>query len=348
MNPLESPSDFQATLIDWFDTVAKPYPWRETTDPWHILVSEIMLQQTQIATVLNKNFFTNFIKKFPTPAIIAKASEQEILSAWEGLGYYRRVRNLQKAAIAICEDHNGIFPTDYQQILDLPGIGKYTAGAVSSFAYNNPQPIVDANVARIFARIFDYKERVDASKGQKQLWSWAEQLLSHDNPRSYNSALMELGQQTCSNKSPKCDSCVIKTFCTATDPESLPKKKLAKKIVLVDEFALFCVDEKKRILLQQEASSERRAGMWKLPLREFSQTENLPLLSKSTYAITHHKVTLRVFKCDTKSIKTIPLIEPLPVDQQTQETWHKISELTDLPMPSPFRKVLNQLLEDHF
>jgi len=309
------------------------------------LVSEIMLQQTQVATVLNKNFFTNFIEKFPTPAAISVASEQEILRAWEGLGYYRRVRNLQKAAIAICEEHDGVFPTDYQEILGLPGIGKYTAGAVSSFAYNNPQPIVDANVARIFSRVFNYKERVDSSAGQKQLWSWAEQLLSQENPRSYNSALMELGQQTCSNKAPQCDCCVIQTFCTATEPESLPVKKAAKKTVLMDEFALFSIDEKKRILLQQEASENRRAGMWKLPLRAFSQTENLPLLSKSTYAITHHKVTLRVFQC---GFKNLPPRETLHEVNPVEESWHEISDLKQLPMPSPFRKVLNQLLEDHF
>ena len=344
MNPLAFPNKFQTSLIDWFDNVAKPYPWRQTTDPWHILVSEIMLQQTQVATVLNKNFFTSFIERFPTPAAIAVASEQEILSAWEGLGYYRRVRNLQKAAIAICDNHGGKFPTDYQEILDLPGIGKYTAGAVSSFAYNNPQPIVDANVARIFSRIFNYKERVDASAGQKQLWSWAEQLLSHENPRSYNSALMELGQQTCSNKSPQCEFCVIQTFCSTSDPESLPVKKAAKKTVLVDEFALFCIDDKKRILLQQEDSKNRRAGMWKLPLRAFSETENLPLLSKSTYAITHHKVTLRVFQCDSKCLP----LNTLPEMNTAKEDWHKISELKEIPMPSPFRKVLNHLLKDHF
>jgi A/G-specific adenine glycosylase len=123
-NPLDVPQKFQLALIKWFQAEGKTYPWRETSDPWHILISEVMLQQTQISTVLNKNFFFKFIEKFPTPASIAKAPEQEILSAWEGLGYYRRVRNLQKAAIAICERHDGKFPQDYNQILSLPGIGK--------------------------------------------------------------------------------------------------------------------------------------------------------------------------------------------------------------------------------
>ena len=340
MTPLDSPSRFQTALTKWFNSEGKTYPWRETTDPWHILISEVMLQQTQVATVLNKNFFTKFIKKFPTPASIAKAPEQEILSAWEGLGYYRRVRNLQKAAIAICDQHGGIFPSDYHEILALPGIGKYTAGAVSSFAYNLPQPIVDANVARVFSRLFNYHQRVDSTTGQKQLWQWAEQLLSLKQPRAYNSALMELGQQVCTNKTPQCNICVLQKFCAATEPEKLPLKKAAKKAVLVDEFALFCIDDKKRILLQQEATQQRRAGMWKLPLREFSQTDSLPLISKSNYAITHHKVTLRIFQTHSNNLPLAP--------NDVTEQWHKIEELADIPMPSPFRKALNNLLQDHF
>lgn len=342
MSPLENPPEFQSALLQWFQSEGKTYPWRKTTDPWHILISEVMLQQTQVSTVLNKNFFTKFTEKYPTPASIATAPEQEILSAWEGLGYYRRVRNLQKAAVAICELHDGVFPRDYDEILALPGIGKYTAGAVSSFAYDLPQPIVDANVARVFSRLFDFQQRVDSSAGQKQLWQWAENLLSHNNPRIYNSALMELGQQTCTNKSPQCGVCIVSAFCSTKNPETLPLKKAAKKTVLVDEFAIFCIDNNKRILLQQESSEQRRAGMWKLPLHDFSKTENLPLLSKSTYAITHHKVTLRVFQCAFENLPTSAS------PKQVTEKWHLISELVDIPMPSPFRKVLDKLLQDHF
>ncbi len=339
-SPLVAPLKFQNALIAWFNAEGKTYPWRETSDPWHILISEVMLQQTQVSTVLNKQFFTRFIEKFPTPVSIASASEQEILSAWEGLGYYRRVRNLQQAAIAICKHHAGIFPREYEKILALPGIGKYTAGAVSSFAYGIPQPIVDANVARVFARVFDFQVQIDSSQGQKQLWSWADQLLSQKNPKLYNSALMELGQQVCTNKSPKCLVCPINSFCTAKQPENLPLKKAAKQSVLVEEFALFCIDDQKRILLQQESSQNRRAGMWKLPLRDPSVTENLPLLNSSTYGITHHKVTLKVFHSSPKNL-------PLTMNPSS-EKWHHIEDLQKIPMPSPFRKVLNTLLKDHF
>lgn len=340
MTPLHNPGKFQSALIEWFQTEGNTYPWRETNDPWHILISEVMLQQTQIQTVLNKHFFTRFINKYPTPKSISNATEQEILSAWEGLGYYRRVRNLQKAAIVICEKHDGVFPREYDQILALPGVGRYTAGAVSSFAYDLPQPIVDANVARVFSRLFDYHIRVDSSAGQKQLWEWAEALLSQQQPLIYNSALMELGQRVCTNKSPKCNLCVISKYCSASKPESLPIKKSAIKTVLVDEFAILCIDNKKRIILQQESSQQRRAGMWKLPLRTATQTADFPLLNKSTYAITHHKVTLRIHQC---FLKNLP---PRPKD--VTEKWFEISELTQVPMPSPFRKVLEKILSDHF
>ncbi|MGJ8671923.1 A/G-specific adenine glycosylase [Rubritalea sp.] len=329
------PAAFQRALITWYEAVAKDYPWRQTTDPWHILVSEVMLQQTQVATVLGKGFFTRFIEKYPTPASIANAPEQDILSAWEGLGYYRRVRNLQKAAQAICEHHDGSFPRAHSEILDLPGIGQYTAGAVASFAYNDAKALVDANVARIFSRIFDYQERVDSTAGTKQLWLWAEQLVSHDKPRLYNSALMELGQQVCSNKSPKCLLCPIKQWCCTTKPEELPIKKARKKTVLVDELCMLAIRDG-QILLHKASDTARRSGMWQLPERESHELESQELLLKTSYAITHHKVNLSIF------------LAPQKMKAATDEAWHTLDSLGELPMPSPFRKALNTLLDDYF
>lgn len=328
---------FQSSLIDWFKRVGKDYPWRQTTDPWHILVSEVMLQQTQVATVLGKGFYTRFLERYPTPESIANAPEQEILSAWEGLGYYRRVRNLQKAAKAICENHEGIFPTQHSEILELPGIGQYTAGAVASFAYNKSQPLVDANVARIFSRLFDFQQRVDSTTGTKQLWLWAEELVSLDQPRLYNSALMELGQQICTNKSPKCDICPAKTFCQTSDPSALPLKKARKKTVLLDELCMLALDLKNHtILLHKASDSARRSGMWKLPERQAHELETQPLLLKTNYTITHHKVTLYIYQAPEK------------IELQQNEAWHPLTSLDELPLPSPFRKALNTLLLDYF
>ena len=333
-HPLRNKRAFQNALVKWFDSQGKDYPWRKTTDPWAILVSEIMLQQTQVATVLGKGHYTRFMARYPTPYTMAEASEQEILKAWEGLGYYRRARNLHAAAKAITQGHSGVFPTKYEEVRALPGIGQYTAGAVASFAYNQSQPIVDANVARVFSRLFDFQERVDTSAGSKQLWQWASELVPANNPRSYNSALMELGQRQCSNKSPNCPECPVNNFCHCSEPTNLPIKKSAAKITRIDEFALFARDSHGRILLQQVQKGERREGMWSLPRREHEETLDLPLALKTTYGITRYHVTLRVYASHEDSLTL-----------GENESWHLPESLASLPMPSPDRRALESILE---
>ncbi len=333
-HPLQHKRAFQTALVQWFETKGKDYPWRRTTDPWPILVSEIMLQQTQVATVLGKGHYTRFMALYPTPRDMAEAAEQEILKAWEGLGYYRRARNLHAAAKAITRDHRGIFPRKYEEIRALPGIGQYTAGAVASFAYNEAQPIVDANVARVFSRLFDFQERIDTSAGNKQLWKWATELVPAENPRAFNSAIMELGQQQCSNKSPNCTTCPLRRFCHCSEPTTLPIKKSAAKVTRVDEFALFTQDSHGRILLQQVQKGERREGMWSLPRREHAETLDLPLALKTTYAITRYQVTLRVY-ADSN----------MPRSTRQHESWHLLDDLESLPMPSPDRRALESILE---
>jgi len=324
---------FQEALIQWFEGEKEDYPWRRTTDPWAILVSEVMLQQTQVATVLGKGFYVRFLERFPDVESIADASEQEILRAWEGLGYYRRVRNLQKTAQAVVVQHGGEFPREHAELLDLPGVGKYTAGAVSSFAYHQAQPLVDANVARVFARLFNYRERVDSSAGQKQLWKWAGELLSHDDPAAYNSALMELGQKVCKNKNPQCMLCPVRDFCVAEEPEALPIKKEKKATVLVDEHALWVVNAKGDILLAQEPVKGRREGMWALPKVTESVVDGAEKLYQANYGITHHKVTLRVY-----------LGEEAQLSCDLKKAWVTVKQLDDYPMPSPFRKAVDKLL----
>lgn len=337
-SPLTSTASFQKTLIEWFTKEAKSYPWRLTQDPWAILVSEIMLQQTQVKTVLGSDpsgkggHYLRFMALYPTPSSMAAADEQEILKAWEGLGYYRRARNLHAAARAITHDHAGIFPRSFEEIGSLPGIGPYTVGAVCSFAYDEPRPIVDANVARVFSRLFDYQERIDTTAGTKQLWQWASDLLPKKNARQYNSALMELGQSYCANKSPDCPNCPVRKFCQTTDPAGLPIKKSATKISRIEEFALYTRDSHGRILLQQQETGKRRAGMWSLPRRPQEQTLDLPLCLKTTYHITRYHVTLSIFSTET-------------AQREENEQWHRIEDLESLPMPSPDRRALESILD---
>lgn len=333
-HPLHNTRAFQNKLIGWFEKEGKSYPWRNTTDPWAVLVSEIMLQQTQIATVLDKGHYARFMALYPTPRDMAEATGQEILRAWEGLGYYRRARNLHAASRAITNNHDGVFPREFGKIRALPGIGAYTAGAVASFAYNEARPIVDANVARVFSRLFDFQERIDTAAGNKQLWQWAADLVPKNNPRAYNSALMELGQTFCSNKSPDCLSCPVRHFCQCTQPAELPMKKSAAKITRVDEFAVFSKDSHDRILLEKQGAGNRREGMWHLPRRKHKETLDLPLALKTTYTITRYHVTLRVYHSSADA--TPP---------GAQDQWHPLYKLESLPMPSPDRRVLESLLD---
>lgn len=328
MNLERDIASFQEALLSWFAGEKENFPWRQTTDPWAILVSEVMLQQTQVATVLGKGFYVNFLERFPDVKSISKASEQEILKAWEGLGYYRRVRNLQKTAQAVVTEYEGVFPSKHSDIIKLPGIGPYTAGAVASFAFNQAQPIVDANVARLFSRIFNFHELIDSTKGGKQLWSWAEQLLHHNNPREYNSALMELGQKVCKNKNPQCMLCPVRNFCTTDEPEALPKKKPKRKTVEVLEQCIWVIKDNK-ILLSQAPNTARREGMWSLPLRDINK-KNKPIY-EAKYGITHHKVTLKIYMGHTSEVLE-------------NEVWHPLDSLESLPMPSPYRKAVNALL----
>ena len=325
-HPLKDKRQFRNAILEWFQENAKSYPWRETTDPWPILVSEIMLQQTTVASVIANHRFENFLQEFPNIEAISVSSEEKLLRAWEGLGYYNRVRNLQKTAQTILQDYEGKFPSDAETLETLPGVGRYTAGAVSSFAFDHPAPIVDGNIARVLSRLLDYHKEVDSTEGQKVMWKTAGELLAPSKARLFNSALMELGQTICSPKSPNCLKCPVQSFCQTNDPSSLPVKKPRKKFVQINEHAFFWI-ENNRILLSKGHDS-RRKGFWKLPLRSPEECAHLDFLSQHRYTITHYKVTLYLYHA-----KPPHLLE--------DEEYHFISELSDLPIATPIRKILS-------
>lgn len=330
-HPVKKKRRFRNALLEWFQANAKSYPWRETTDPWAILVSEIMLQQTTVTSVIANHRFEKFLEEFPNIKAIAIASEKKILRAWEGLGYYNRVRNLQKAAQTILYKYQGNFPSEAITLETLPGVGRYTAGAVSSFAFDHPAPIVDGNIARVLSRLLDYHEEVDSTGGKKVIWKTAAELLDPSKARLFNSALMELGQTICSPKSPACLICPVQSFCQTKAPSFLPVKKPRKKFVPIDEHALFWI-EQNQILLSKGHDS-RRKGFWKLPLRSPEECSHLELLSQHRYTITHHKVTLHLYHA-----KPPHLLE--------DEEYHLISELSNLPIATPIRKILSQKATD--
>ncbi|MGI9241062.1 MAG: A/G-specific adenine glycosylase [Verrucomicrobiales bacterium] len=331
-SPLEQPGAFARALVSWFDEGGKDYPWRRTRDPYAVLVSELMLQQTQVATVLGRAYFENWMERFPTPAALAAAPEEVVLKAWEGLGYYRRARNLQRAAVAIVDDHGGEFPRDPESILALPGVGKYTAGAVASFAFGAPEPIVDGNIARVLARLFDFHGEIDSTKGARQLWEWAGELVPAEDARAYNSGLMELGQTHCAVGEAACGECPVAQFCLTETPELLPKRKPRTKTTRVDEHVRLVVEDGK-LLLEQE-SGRRREGLWKLPELSESRLGTAELLHEMKYSITRYRVTLRVY-ADRQRGRALG----------EGEAWFAREELDSLPMPSPYRKALVALTE---
>lgn len=204
---------FQQTLIQWFKKHGRDLPWRKTQDPYHILVSEFMLQQTQVVRVA-QDYFHQFLVRFPSLQALAEADEASVLEAWAGLGYYNRAKNLHKLAKIIVTEFHGVFPQNYDQILNLPGIGKYTAGAILSFAFNLDFPIVDTNVYRILKRVFlqDLKE-LSPTQLEKTIWALSEQLLVKGDAWTFNQAILDLGALICIAQKPRCTKCPIRTIC---------------------------------------------------------------------------------------------------------------------------------------
>ncbi len=336
-DPLKNRKDFRTALNAWFLKNGKDYPWRRTEEAYAILISEVMLQQTQIATVLGRGFYTRFLEMFPTVQSLARADDERLLKAWEGLGYYRRVRMLRETARAVIAEYGGDFPMELDPLMKLPGIGRYTANALRAFAADLPAAVVDGNVARVFSRMMDFQAVIDDSAGQKQMWEWAEILADRENSRIYNSALMELGQTICRPGVPDCLSCPVAKFCKTQEPELLPIKRQKVIVTAVDEHALWLIDAGGRILLHREGG-KRREGLWKLPTRDAEEISTLPILTELNYTITRYRVTLRVHHGEMLREK-FELIDG--------EVWQAREDILALAMPSPFRKAIEKLLSEN-
>lgn len=324
---------FRAALLRWFKTHGKDYPWRRTRDPYALLVSEVMLQQTQIATVLGKGYYTRFLEEFPSVVDLAGASDERLLKAWEGLGYYRRARMLRETARAVVDRHGGEFPQELGALCDLPGIGPYTAGALRAFSFGLPAVLVDGNVVRVVARMMDFAGVADAGPGAKQIDRWAAELADDGNPRAYHAALMELGQTFCRPKLVECLECPVASHCATRDPLALPVKKPRVKVTKVDEHALWLRDANGRVLLHHE-SGPRRTGLWKLPLRDGGDLAGLPVMAEMSYAITRYRVRMVVHDgCGTA-------VQPVEGD-----SWVDPEDIGGLAMAAPFRKMVERLLD---
>ncbi|MES2980989.1 MAG: A/G-specific adenine glycosylase [Verrucomicrobiota bacterium] len=334
-SPFAAKKKFREALGDWFARVGKDYPWRRTREPYPVLVSEMMLQQTQIATVLGKGYYTRFLEKFPDIESLARADDESLLKAWEGLGYYRRARMLRETARAILTKHAGKFPQDEVELLDLPGIGPYTAAALMAFAFGKPSGLVDGNVSRIFSRLMADPSPIDEHAVIRRHREWALELCDPTSPGIHHHAIMELGQTICRPGRPACEMCPVSSYCECLEPEKLPNKKPAAAITGIDEYAIFCRDSAGRILLHHE-SGKRRNGLWKLPLRSSEECLGLKKIYEATYAITRYRVSLKVFLPNRKRGSS-PLIG---------DEWIGQDRLAQLPLAAPFRKALDAIIGD--
>jgi A/G-specific adenine glycosylase len=318
--------NFQFTLLRWYRRHGRALPWRQTRDPYAILVSEFMLQQTQVAAVIP--YYNEWLRRFPDFAALAQAPESDILHAWQGLGYYARARNLHAVAKTVQHRHGGRFPRDLAPIRELPGIGRYTANAVATFAFDQPVPIVETNTARVLARLFDFHSPIDRAAGREELWERARTLVPRYSARIYNSALVDLGALICSPRQPKCTICPVKKFCRAKDPETLPIKKARPPTVRLTEHHAF-IARQKTILLQQ--ANHRWRGMWILPPLQRRSANQRPVY-RSIFPFTNHRVALNVYALRRKKIAN------------RSQRWIGVDSLDTIAVPSPHRRALQILL----
>jgi A/G-specific adenine glycosylase len=312
-----SKTGFADALIDWYTHSHRDLPWRTTRDPYHIWLSEIMLQQTQVATVLP--YYARFLTQFPTLQALAEAPAAEVLKAWEGLGYYARARNLQAAAQRIMAEHGGRFPDTLAAVEKLPGIGKSTAGAILTFAYGQRHPILDGNVKRVMARLYDIAEDPADKAVSKQMWGYSEALLAEaSDPFSFNQAIMELGATCCTPQTPTCLLCPVRQFCDAqAQGTQLERpKKPEKKVLPHHTIAVGVIWHEGKILIQRRPEKGLLGGLWEFPggkrepdesleetvRREIAEELGIKVTVGSAittvkHAYTHFKITLHAYHC---------------------------------------------------
>jgi A/G-specific adenine glycosylase len=310
-------------LLAWFREHGRDLPWRRTHDPYAVLVSEFMAQQTTVAAVVP--YFERWMKLFPTVAALAEADEQSVLAAWQGLGYYSRARNFHRAAKAVVERHGGKIPADLEALRALPGIGEYTAGAVMAFAFDKPAPVVDANVARVLARLHDFREPIDTTQGKVFLREAALGLQPQgEGAREWNSAVMELGALVCKPRASLCPACPIRDACRTREPESLPVKRPKQAVTSVIERRAFVTDGK---FLHLAPATVRWKGMWILPEVE---PNGASVAHIENYPITRYRVRMEVVRLAPGAVPGLRAFS--------------LAELDAAPIPSPHRRAIRALI----
>ena len=345
--PLRSLSLFTRRLLRWYDRAHRTLPWRivpgstAALDPYHVLLSELMLQQTQVTTVIP--YYQRFLERFPTLASLAGADEQDVLRLWQGLGYYSRARNLQAAARIVVRDFGGAMPGTVDDLLKLPGVGPYTAGAIASIAFGVRAPILDGNVQRVLCRLDRIETDPRDRATQKALWQRAEDILPAKRVGDFNSALMELGATVCTPRVPQCLLCPVREHCQAFAAglqEKIPAPKKARPTPLVRR-QTWCIRDGQRWLIEQRPPRGRWAGMWQfvtMPADENGIVGASPPVNTTTprplgtiaHALTHRRYQFAVYVCEVRESK--------PRDCAPRR-WATLKELDEFPLPRPHVKI---------
>jgi A/G-specific adenine glycosylase len=348
---------FSDPLIEWYQTHKRDLPWRDTSEPYNIWVSEIMLQQTRVDTVIP--YYHRFLEAFPSVFELAKADQQQVLKLWEGLGYYSRGRNLHHAAQQVVEKYNGDVPSSYKEITSLKGIGPYTASAILSIAYQKKYAVVDGNVVRVVTRFNGITSDIRKSSVKKEVQAFMDDAVPELNPGDFNQAVMELGATVCTPSNPDCGSCPLQTDCKAwntAQTDTIPYKSPAKKIPHHQIAVGIIVNENDEVLISLRPQDSMLGGLWEFPggkqekgeslsetlRRELKEeldveTEIFDKFKELKHAYSHFKITMHAFWCRIK--KGTP--KPHSSDQLK---WVHLSNIDHFPFPKANKSIISDLI----
>ena len=353
------PAALRKQLIKWYVKNHRDLPWRRSNNPYHIWVSEVMLQQTQVNTVLS--YYRQFIKTFPTIKKLAQSELQDVLKVWEGLGYYARARNLHRSAKVVAKDFSGKVPNTWEIFHSLPGVGDYIAAAVLSIAFDQPYPVVDGNVKRVLARLYKIGAPVNQSSSYPVFKETAGRLLDSRQAGTFNQAMMELGALICKPRNPLCGACPLNLQCLAFKTQQVTEfpKRLKSKVTPQYHIAVGVVFKGNRVLITQRKAEGLLGGLWEFPggkikrgesaeaacIRELKEEVSLEVridsyLTRVKHAYTHFRITMEVFCCQYVSGR-------VKLNGPTAHRWIKIDEYKEYPFPKANHKFIPLLEQMH-
>ena len=326
---------FSQQVVRWYlEHGRHDLPWRRKVTPYRIWISEIMLQQTQVKTVIP--YFKNFIKKFPSQKSLSEASEDQVLAAWSGLGFYRRARNIFATKEIIKKNYGNRFPNEFKKIIELPGIGKSTAGAIMSLAYLDPHPILDGNVKRVISRLL--KKELELLK-EAELWKLSQEMVNKDDCFSYTQGIMDLGATICTPSNPSCTKCPVSSQCLSAFKVRSVKKNKAVRVKKVIVMNLSLIQTKKSLLLMKNETDSIWKNLW-LPFQSGSIKNHIKNFKLTANQKINHELTHRKLEIN---LKTYSSAKELEIKTNQTYKWIKKDRIEEYGLPKPISKVIKEL-----